>query len=168
VSVVVKLGNAGNTATFSTVDTLTSGTDTIVLTGAIANASIDLGGGEDTFTLGNATNSATVANTQTITGGTGADSVTLGSALSAAMSVDLGSGAGVNKLTLGNFANTGSVSNVNTLIGGTATTPSPTIRHWSAAASTSAPAATHFNWQTSPTSPTPKPHSAVQATTPSF
>jgi hypothetical protein len=70
VSVVINLGNAGNTATFSTVDTLTSGTgaDTILLTGTIANASIDLGAGSDTLTLGNGTNSATVANTETIAG----------------------------------------------------------------------------------------------------
>jgi hypothetical protein len=70
VSVVINLGNAGNTATFSTVDTLTSGSgsDSIVLTGAIANASVDLGAGSDTLTLGNFTNTATVANTETITG----------------------------------------------------------------------------------------------------
>ena len=78
---------------------------------------IDLAGGNNKLTLGNFTNSATVANVQTVTGGTGADSITLGSALTAAMAVDLGTGAGVNKLTLGNFANTGSVSNVSTLIG---------------------------------------------------
>ena len=52
------------------VDTLTSGSgsDSIVLTGAIANASVDLGAGSDTLTLGNFTNTATVANTETITG----------------------------------------------------------------------------------------------------
>jgi hypothetical protein len=45
--VSVALGNAANTATFSTVDTLTSGSgaDTISLTGVVANASIDLAGG---------------------------------------------------------------------------------------------------------------------------
>jgi hypothetical protein len=70
VSVVVKLGNAGNTATFSTVDTLISGSgaDAIVVTGAIANASIDLGAGSDALTFGNFANSATVSNTETITG----------------------------------------------------------------------------------------------------
>ncbi len=79
-------------------------------TGALTNASIDLGAGNDTLTFGNFTNSATVANTETITGGTGADTVTLGTALTTAMSVDLGTGA--NKLTLANGGNTGTVSNV--------------------------------------------------------
>jgi Ca2+-binding RTX toxin-like protein len=118
VSVIVHLGNAANTATFSTVDTLTSGigADTIALTGAIANASIDLGGGGDTLTLGNATNSATIANVQTLTGGSGADTVTLGSALTNAMSVDLGGGS--NKLTLAAGGNTGTVNNVQTVTGG--------------------------------------------------
>ena len=52
-SVIVTLGNAANTATFSTVDTLISGSgaDTISLTGTIANASINLAGGSDTLTL---------------------------------------------------------------------------------------------------------------------
>ena len=87
-SVVINLGNAAaNTATFSAVDTLTSGTgdDTIVLTGPINNASIDLGAGNDTLTFGNFANSATVANVETITGGTGADTVTLGTVLTTAM-----------------------------------------------------------------------------------
>ena len=123
-SVIVHLGNAANTATFSTVDTLTSGAgaDTIALTGAITNASIDLGAGSDTLTFANGANSATVANTETVTGGSGADTVTLGSALTAAMSVDLGGGSnkGSNKLTLANVANTGTLSNVQSLVGGTA------------------------------------------------
>jgi hypothetical protein len=112
--------HAGNTATFSTVDTLTSGSgaDTIVLTGTIANASIDLGAGNATLALGNGTNSATVSNTETITGGTGNDTITLGTAFTTGMAVDLAGGA--NKLSLGAFTNTGTVSNVNTLIGGTA------------------------------------------------
>jgi hypothetical protein len=65
-SVVTNLGNSGNTASFSTVGTLTSGTgaDLIVFTGAVTNASVDLGGGSDALTLGNFANSATVANTE--------------------------------------------------------------------------------------------------------
>ncbi|HLY91107.1 MAG TPA: hypothetical protein VKQ27_19140, partial [Acetobacteraceae bacterium] len=84
---IIQLGNSANTATLSNVDTLTSGTgaDTILFTGALTNASIDLGTGSDTLTFGAFTNSATVANTETITGGTGADTVTLGSALTTAM-----------------------------------------------------------------------------------
>ncbi len=76
---IITLGNAANTATFSTVDTLTSGAgaDTIALTGAIVNASIDLAGGSDVLSLGNAANSASIANVETITGGTAADTLTL-------------------------------------------------------------------------------------------
>ena len=64
VSVTVTLGNGNNSATFSTVDTLISGTgnDAIDFTGTLANASIDLGGGNDTLTFGNFANTATVAN----------------------------------------------------------------------------------------------------------
>ena len=58
-----------------------------------------------------------MANTETIVGGSGADTITLGSALSDSMSVDLGGGS--NKLTLDNSADTGTVKNVGTLIGGT-------------------------------------------------
>ena len=61
-----------------------SGPDTITLGAAAANASIDLGGGNDILTFGNFANSATVANTETVTGGSGADTVTLGTALTAA------------------------------------------------------------------------------------
>jgi Ca2+-binding RTX toxin-like protein len=61
-------------------------------------------------------NTATVANVETLVGGTGNDTITLGSVLTAAMSVDLGSGS--NKLTLAAAVNTGTVSNVVTLIGG--------------------------------------------------
>jgi Ca2+-binding RTX toxin-like protein len=94
VSSVINLGNAGNSATLSTVDTLTSGSgsDTIVFTGPISHASIDLGAGADTLTLGNGANTATIANTETIAGGTGNDTVTLGTALTTGMSVDLGGG----------------------------------------------------------------------------
>ena len=78
-SVIITLGNAANTATFSTVDTLTSGAgaDIIALTGTIANASIDLGAASDALTLGNGTNSASIANVESILGGTGADTITL-------------------------------------------------------------------------------------------
>ena len=57
-----------------------------------------------------------MANVETLVGGTGNDTITLGSVLTAAMSVDLG--AGSNKLTLTAGVNTGTVSNVSTLIGG--------------------------------------------------
>ena len=70
----------------------------MTLSAAAASASIDLGAGNDTLTLGNFANSATVSNVETLTGGTGADTVTLATALTTAMSVDLGTGA--NKLTL--------------------------------------------------------------------
>ena len=58
----------------------------------VSNGSIDLGGGSDTLTLANGTNTATVANIETIIGGTGADTITLGTALTTGMSVDLGTG----------------------------------------------------------------------------
>ena len=77
VSFILHLGNSANTATLSTVDTLTSGAgnDTIVFTGGLTNASIDLGGGSDTLTLGSAASTATVANTKTIVGGAGVRSI---------------------------------------------------------------------------------------------
>ncbi len=59
----------------------------------------------------------TVSNVETIAGSGSADNVTLGSALTSAVQIDLG--AGNDKLFLGNFANTGSASNVETIIGGT-------------------------------------------------
>jgi hypothetical protein len=118
VSFIINFGNAANTATLSTVDTLTSGSgaDTIAFSGGVSNASIDLGGGSDTLTFGPGTNSATVYNAETIAGGSGPDTITLGTALATAMSVDLG--AGTNKLTLAGVANTGTVTNVQTLVGG--------------------------------------------------
>ena len=61
----------------------------------------------DTISFGNFANTATVANTETITGGSGNDTVTLATALTAGMAVDLGAGA--NKLTLANGGNTGCV-----------------------------------------------------------
>ena len=63
-------------------ETITGGTgnDTVTLSTAVSNASVDLGAGSDSLTFGNFANTATVANTETITGGTGADSVTLGGA----------------------------------------------------------------------------------------
>lgn len=77
-SSIIQLGNAANTGTFSAVDTLTSGSgdDTIGLSGAVSNASIDLGAGNNTLTFGNFANSATVANTETITGGAGINFIT--------------------------------------------------------------------------------------------
>src|ERR1019366_6780132 len=83
VSVIVTLDSSGNTATFTTVDTLTSGTgaDTINFTGILSDASIDLGAGADVLTLGDLGNTATIANTETVTGGTGDDAVTLTNAL---------------------------------------------------------------------------------------
>ena len=68
VSYTVTLGNGGNSATFSTVGTLISGTgaDTIEFTGVLSDASIDLGAGADIVTLGGSGNSATIANTETI------------------------------------------------------------------------------------------------------
>ena len=52
---------------------------------AAAGASIDLGAGADKLTFGTFTNSATVANAETIIGGAGNDSITLATALIAAM-----------------------------------------------------------------------------------
>ena len=57
-----------------------------------------------------------MANIETVTGGSAADAVTLGSALTTAMRVDLG--AGSNRLALAAGGNAGTVSNVATLIGG--------------------------------------------------
>ena len=116
-SVVINL--ASNTSTFSTVDSLTSGgtDDTVVFTGALANASIDLGAGSDSVALGNSGNTATFNNVETVTGGTGNDVITLRSGLTTAMAVNLGGGA--DKLILANGGNTGTLSGVETLVGGT-------------------------------------------------
>ena len=64
-----------------------------------------------------AANTATVTGIETITGGVGADAITMGAALTVAMSVNLGTGA--SQLTLANFANTGTVSGAQSVIGGT-------------------------------------------------
>ena len=69
------------------------------------------------LTLGNFASTMTVGDTETIIGGTGNDNVTLSTALTDSMQVDLGGGK--STLTLDNGANTGTVSNVDTLIGGT-------------------------------------------------
>jgi Ca2+-binding RTX toxin-like protein len=79
---------------------------------------MDLGTGSDKLTFGNFANTATVSSTESIVGGSGNDNVTLGTALTVAMSVDLGGGS--NSLTLKNAANNGTVQNVTTLTGGTA------------------------------------------------
>ncbi len=99
----------------SNVITGTPGNDTIVLSNAIINASIDLGAGSDKLFFANGTNSATVANTETIIGGSGNDTIVLSNAVINA-SIDLG--AGSDKLTLANATNTATVSNVETLVGG--------------------------------------------------
>ena len=92
------------------------GNDSIVLSNAVTNESVDLGAGSDTLTLANGTNSATVANTETIIGGTGNDTITLATAAANA-SIDLGAGSDV--LTFGNFTNSATVANVETIVGGT-------------------------------------------------
>ncbi|HTI82878.1 MAG TPA: hypothetical protein VL614_20690, partial [Acetobacteraceae bacterium] len=86
-STIIRLGNSANTATISGVDTLISGSgdDTISLSGGVTNASIDLGGGNDTLTFANGTNAASVSNVETVTGGTGADTITIGTAFTTAM-----------------------------------------------------------------------------------
>ena len=63
--------------------------------------------GSDTLTLGAFANTASVANVETLTGGSGADTITLTTALTTGMQVDLG--AGEDKLTLANVANTGTI-----------------------------------------------------------
>ena len=94
--------------------------------------SIDLGAGNDKLTLGAFANTATVANVETLLGGTGADTITLGTALTTAHAVDLG--AGTDKLTLANAATRVTATNVETLIGGTG---ADTITLGAAAASAS-------------------------------
>src|SRR6202008_2200077 len=93
------------------------GVDTITLGTAMSNGSVDLGTAADKLTFGAFANTAPVAHLESIVGGSLADTITLGTALTTAMSVDLG--AGSDKLTLANVANTGTVSNVETIVGGT-------------------------------------------------
>ena len=91
---ILHLGNSANTATLSTVDTLISGTgaDTIVFHRG-GQQRLDRPRGRRRHPdLCQRDQLATVSNTETITGGTGADTVTLGTALTTAMSVDLGTG----------------------------------------------------------------------------
>ncbi len=58
-----------------------------------------------------------MSNVPSIPGGSGADTITLASALTNSITLDLGGGS--DKLTLAAVGNTGSVSNVETLVGGT-------------------------------------------------
>ncbi len=114
----LSLSSAANSATISNVESLLggSGADTITLGAIASNATIDLYSGSDKLTSATSPTwrpSPTsrrwpVARVQT--------RITLGSALSAANSIDLG--AGNDTLTLGDFTNTGSVTNVETLVGG--------------------------------------------------
>ncbi len=54
--------------------------DQVTMSFAVANGTIDLGGGTDTLTLANGTNRVTLQNTETVVGGAGTDSVTMGTA----------------------------------------------------------------------------------------
>src|SRR5262249_444021 len=83
-----------------------TGNDTRNLSGAVTNASVDLGAGKDVLTLADGTNSATVGNVETIVGGTGDDTITLGNAVAGA-SIDLA--AGSDTLILGNVAGSASI-----------------------------------------------------------
>ncbi len=74
---------------------------------------IDLAAGNDKLTLGNFTNTGSASNVETVIGGTGADTVTLGNAVTGA-SID--GGAGNDTLTLASGTNTASMANVETVI----------------------------------------------------
>ena len=76
---------------------------------------MDLGVGSDKLTLTDGANSATVSNVETLIGGTGADTITLGAAITHG-SIDLGSGA--DTLTFGNFTDSVTLINVETIAGG--------------------------------------------------
>ena len=67
------------------------------------------------LTFANGTNSATVSNTETITGGTGADTITLGTALTNTMAIDLD--AGSDKVILGAFANVAQIAGASRKVG---------------------------------------------------
>ena len=88
------LGNGTNTGTVKNVGTLIggTGTDTDHAGHGGEQCQHQPGLGTDTLTLGNFTNIATVANIDTIIGGTGNDAITLATALTDSMSIDLGSG----------------------------------------------------------------------------
>ena len=70
-AVDITLGNGNNSATFTTFDSLVTGTgaDAITITQQVSGASINLGSGADTLVLGNAANTVSVSNTESITGG---------------------------------------------------------------------------------------------------
>jgi hypothetical protein len=80
-----------------------SGDDTITVTDALLNATINLGGGSGTLTLGGLGNTAIISNAKTIAAVAGADIVTLGSTLTG-VTLDLGR---ADSLTLANVVNTG-------------------------------------------------------------
>jgi hypothetical protein len=81
----------------------------------LSNGSVYLGSGNDLLTLA-AGSTLSVSNVETITGAAGADTITLGTAISTSTAVDLG--AGSDKLTLAAVGSKGSLSNVETLTGG--------------------------------------------------
>jgi hypothetical protein len=97
-----------NSYTFSTIDTLTGSgnadavTDTVTLSTAINNGSVDLGAGSDMLTLANLTNRLTIANTETVQGGSGNDTIVLTGAIARSV---IG-GAGINFITGGTAADT--------------------------------------------------------------
>jgi Ca2+-binding RTX toxin-like protein len=77
---------------------------------------VNLAGGADSLTLANGTNSLTVTAVETVTGNSGADTVTLGSVMSAG-SVNLG--AGTDALILMDGTNSLTASGVEFITGGT-------------------------------------------------
>ncbi|MBZ4276286.1 hypothetical protein LAN30_27135, partial [Mycobacterium tuberculosis] len=64
--------------------------DVVTLSGAVVDATIDLGQGNDTLNLGSAT-TATITNVETINGGAGVDVITLGTQLTGG-TISLGAG----------------------------------------------------------------------------
>jgi Ca2+-binding RTX toxin-like protein len=116
-SVTLPNATKPNAYTTDTVDTLIGGAaaDTVVVTGSIANAKIDLLAGNDKLTLADGDNSATISNVETIIGGGGGDTLTIETAMSKG-TVNLGGGS--DTLILANGTNTVTVTGVETLIGG--------------------------------------------------
>ena len=74
-AVDITLGNGNNQGTFTTFDSLTtgSGNDVITVTDALTAGTINLGGGNDALTLGDAVNTVTISGVETFTGGASAD-----------------------------------------------------------------------------------------------
>jgi Ca2+-binding RTX toxin-like protein len=109
--------------TYSLQDFLNAGTttgspgdDTIVLTAALQNLTIDLQSGNDTLMLADGDNAGTVANVEQLLGGAGNDAITLKGAL---LSFTMDGGAGLDSLQLANGANRATLANVETVTGGT-------------------------------------------------